>query len=143
MLKQLAVFSILFNSLMVFGQTPNYSLLTNRSIEFKQLENGFSNSPSESRLRCYWWWLNSMATKESITRDLEEMKDKGYGGASLVDAGSSNYQVALKTPAGPVFMSPEWMELYKHAVKEADRIGIEIISSRFSCDQLHTWIDFL
>ena len=67
-----------------------------------------------------------MATKESITRDLEEMKAKGYGGASLVDAGSSNYQVAVKTAAGPVFMSPEWMELYKHAVKEAERIGIEL-----------------
>ncbi|MDP4228123.1 MAG: glycosyl hydrolase, partial [Bacteroidota bacterium] len=90
------------------------------------LKNGFANPPSEARLRCYWWWLNSMATKASITRDLEEMKDKGYGGASLVDAGSSNYQVALKTPAGPVFMSPQWMELYKHAVKEADRIGIEL-----------------
>ena len=67
-----------------------------------------------------------MATKESITRDLEEMKSNGYGGASLVDAGSSNYQVASKTAAGPVFMSPKWMELYKHAVKEADRIGIEL-----------------
>jgi len=111
---------------MVSGQTRNYSLQTDRSIEFDQLGNGFHNPPAESRLRCYWWWLNSMATKESIRRDLEEMKAKGYGGASLVDAGSSNYQVAHKTPAGPVFMSPEWMELYKHAVKEADRIGIEL-----------------
>jgi len=42
----------------------------------------------------YWWWLNSMATKESITRDLEQMKAKGYGGASIVDGGSSNYSVA-------------------------------------------------
>ncbi|MCK9404678.1 MAG: hypothetical protein M0Q26_14895 [Chitinophagaceae bacterium] len=90
------------------------------------LERGFLNPPSESRLRCYWWWLNSMATKESITRDLEQMKSKGYGGASIVDAGSSNYQIARKTPAGPVFMSPAWMELYKHAVKEADRVGIEL-----------------
>ena len=40
--------------------------------------------------------------------------------------GVPNYQVAVKTAAGPVFMSPEWMELYKHAVKEADRIGIEL-----------------
>jgi len=126
MLKLLATFIALFCSLMVSGQTVNSSLQTDLSVEFTQLEDGFHNPPSESRLRCYWWWLNSMATKESITRDLEEMKDKGYGGASLVDAGSSNYQVALKTPAGPVFMSPEWMELYKHAVKEADRIGIEL-----------------
>ena len=125
MFKSTLLVLVLFASLMVSGQT-RYSLLTDHSVEFSQLKNGFRNPPAESRLRCYWWWLNSMATKESITRDLEEMKDKGYGGASLVDAGSSNYQVAAKTAAGPVFMSPEWMELYKHAVKEADRIGIEL-----------------
>lgn len=116
----------LFATLMASGQLPKYSLFTDQTVGYEGLKQSFQNPPAESRLRCYWWWLNSMATKESITRDLEEMKDKGYGGASLVDAGSSNYQVALKTAAGPVFMSAEWMELYKHAVKEADRIGIEL-----------------
>lgn len=115
-----------FLSLQLQAQGENSGILTSRLISYNQLKTGFQNPPSESRLRCYWWWLNSMATKESITRDLEEMKAKGYGGASIVDAGSSNYQVALKTAAGPVFMSPAWMELYKHAVKEADRIGIEL-----------------
>jgi len=104
----------------------DYSLKTDRDVSYQQLWSGFKNPPDESRLRCYWWWLNSMATPESITRDLEQMKAKGYGGASIVDAGSSQYNVALKTPAGPVFMSPAWMELYKHAVKEADRVGIEL-----------------
>mgnify|MGYP000293735057 CR=1 FL=1 len=47
-----------------------------------------------------------MATKESITRDLEEMKAKGYGSATLIDAGSSSYEIATKTAHGPVFMSP-------------------------------------
>src|SRR5680860_261658 len=101
---------------------PNH---TNVDIAYEELLTGFSRIPKEARLRSYWWWLNSMATKESITRDLEQMKAKGYGGASIVDAGSSNYQVAKKTKAGPVFMSPEWMERYQHAVKEADRLGIE------------------
>ena len=122
-------FSIFFLFLLAFfsgiGQ-KNYSLQTDKHVAFSQLKKGFATPPGESGLRCYWWWLNSMVTKESITRDLQEMKAKGYGGASLVDAGSSNYQVAIKTAAGPVFMSPEWMELYKHAVKEADRIGIEL-----------------
>jgi hypothetical protein len=99
---------------------------TQTNISYDELSNGFQVLPYESRLRCYWWWLNSMATKASITRDLEEMKAKGYGGASIVDAGSSNYRVARKTAPGPVFMSPAWMELYKHAVKEAERLGIEL-----------------
>lgn len=108
------------------AQKINYSLQTSRNVNETLLRKEFAAPPTQSRLRCYWWWLNSMATKESITRDLEQMKLNGYGGASLVDAGSSNYSVALKTKAGPVFMSQEWMELYKHAVKEADRLGIEL-----------------
>ncbi|MFY9153189.1 MAG: glycosyl hydrolase, partial [Prolixibacteraceae bacterium] len=119
------IISIMLPGLFVQAQTQD-KIQTDRNINDQQLETGFANPPGEARLRCYWWWLNSMATKESITRDLEEMKDKGYGGASLVDAGSSNYQVAKKTAAGPVFMSSEWMELYRHAVKEADRVGIEL-----------------
>lgn len=108
------------------GQKVQYQLETDRKLSYQSMVKGFQSPPSESRLRCYWWWLNGMATKESITRDLEEMKAKGYGGASLVDAGSSNYDIAAKTQAGPVFMSPAWMELYRHAVKEAARCGIEL-----------------
>ena len=126
MLKLLLTIVILSGSFMVLAQDRSYSLLTSHSVNYTQLNKGFITPPDDSRLRCYWWWLNSMATKESITRDLEQMKAKGYGGASIVDAGSSAYNVAKKTKAGPVFMSPEWMELYKHAVKEAQRIGIEL-----------------
>jgi len=108
------------------AQQLSYSLHTADTVAYATLQNGFARPPAEAKLRCYWWWLNSMATKASITRDLEQMKAKGYGGASIVDAGSSNYAVAYKTQAGPVFMSPAWMELYKHAVKEAQRLGIEL-----------------
>jgi len=120
------LFTILtFFNLPLIAQTQQ-NLFTNQMVNNIQLESGFKTPSHESRLRCYWWWLNSMATKESITRDLEEMKAKGYGGASLVDAGSSSYSIALKNAPGPVFMSPAWMELYKHAVREADRFGIEL-----------------
>ena len=107
------------------AQKAEYPLKT-FSADYRSIRAGFSSVPNDARLRCYWWWLNSMATKESITRDLEEMKANGYGGASIFDAGSSDYRVAKKTKSGPVFMSPEWMELYKHAIKEAQRLGIEL-----------------
>ena len=112
--------------LMTSAQNVSYSLQTSAKVDYNELHKGFELTPNEARLRCYWWWLNSMATKESITWDLEQMKANGYGGASIVDAGSSDYTVAKKTKAGPVFMSPAWMELYKYAVKEAQRIGIEL-----------------
>lgn len=124
MLKTKLIAIVVLASFSSIAQQKN--IFTTTEVSYDQLKAGFANTPNEARLRCYWWWLNSMATKKSITRDLEEMKDKGYGGASIVDAGSSNYQVARKTAAGPVFMSPKWMELYKHAVKEAERLGIEL-----------------
>jgi hypothetical protein len=41
-------------------------------------------------MQCYWWWLNGNTTRESITSDLEEMKQKGYGGAMIVDANGAS-----------------------------------------------------
>src|SRR5262245_47925317 len=53
------------------------------------LEESWRNPPPNARLRAYWWWLNGNVTKEAITRDLEEMKAKGFGGAVIVDAGGA------------------------------------------------------
>src|SRR6516164_1557297 len=88
------------------------------------LEAGFAAPPPEARLRCYWWWLNGNTDEATITRDLDEMRAKGYGGAILVDADGSNQQGNHRAPAGPMFGSPRWRELYRHAMKEAARNGL-------------------
>src|SRR5271163_3185381 len=54
------------------------------------LREGFANPPASARLRCYWWWLNGHTTKATITRDLEEMQKKNYGGVLLVDANGAD-----------------------------------------------------
>jgi hypothetical protein len=90
------------------------------------LRKGFEDPPASARLRCYWWWLNGHTTKATITRDLEEMQRKGYGGVLLVDANGANQNGNDNVPAGPEFGSPEWTALYVHALKEADRLGLEV-----------------
>jgi hypothetical protein len=90
------------------------------------LETGWNNPPNEARLRAYWWWLNGNVTSESITRDLEEMKAKGFGGAVIIDAGGANQRGNAQVPHGPPFLTPEWRELYKHALREANRLGLEM-----------------
>lgn len=91
-----------------------------------RLEQGFANPPRDARTRCYWWWLNGNVTKRAITRDLEEMKAKGYGGALLFDADGSNQRGNNGVPPGPMFGSAAWRELFVHAVKEAERLGLEL-----------------
>jgi hypothetical protein len=61
-----------------------------------------------------------VATKASITQDLEAMKAAGYGGALIGDNGGREGQL------GPVFMSQEWQANFAHAVREADRLGLEL-----------------
>ncbi|HWI59815.1 MAG TPA: glycosyl hydrolase, partial [Bacillota bacterium] len=48
------------------------------------------------------------------------------GGALLCDAGGAEQDGNDRVPHGPTFFSPEWRELYKHTLREADRLGLEI-----------------
>ncbi len=90
------------------------------------LETGWDNPPNEARLRAYWWWLNGNVTKAAITHDLEQMKAKGFGGAVIVDADGSSQDGNAPVPHGPTFFTPEWRGLYRHALREADRLGLEM-----------------
>ncbi len=108
------------------------SLLAQQSSEIPkastlaELRAGFAAPPPSARMRCYWWWLNGNTDKATITHDLEEMKAKGFGGALLVDANGSNQNGNHNVRPGPTFASPAWVDLYTHALREADRLGLEI-----------------
>ncbi|PTX91564.1 glycosyl hydrolase [Opitutus sp. ER46] len=91
-----------------------------------ELEAAWANPPQDARLRAYWWWLNGNVTKEAITRDLEAMRAQGFGGAILTDAGGAEQDGNDRVPAGPVFLSPAWRELYRHTLAEAERLSLEL-----------------
>jgi len=84
------------------------------------LEKGFAQPPDSAKPHTWWHWMNGNVTKEGITADLEAMKRVGIGGAQI-------FSVDCGIPPGPVkFFTPEWREMMKHAVKEADRLGLEL-----------------
>src|SRR3990172_5339552 len=99
-----------------------FCVVATRSVAAGDLAKDFVAPPDSAKPRVYWWWLNSRVSKEGITRDLEEYHAKGIGGVLLFDAGMP----AGPMPSGPKFMSPEWLETMKHALREADRLGIEV-----------------
>jgi len=96
------------------------------SVVAQSLESGWQNPPNQAKLRAYWWWLNGNVTKASITRDLEQMQAKGFGGALLCDANGASQDGNANVPHGPTFFTPEWRELYKHTLREASRLGLKI-----------------
>ncbi len=93
-------------------------------VEAQILDKTFQKPPSQYGIRCWWWWLNGNVTKEAISRDLEEMKAKGFSGACIFDAGGHNQRGNGDIPEGPMFGSPAWRELYLHAINEAERLGL-------------------
>lgn len=81
----------------------------------------FQSPPPSARPWVYWYFMDGHRTAEGLTADLEAMAAAGIGGAVFLE-------VDLGMPRGPVeFMSPAWRELFAHTVREAERLGIELV----------------
>ena len=81
---------------------------------------GFAHPPDAARPWVYWMWMDGNLSREGITADLEAMRAAGLGGVIICE-------VNVGVPRGPVeFMSPEWRGLFKHVVREAERLGLEV-----------------
>ena len=84
------------------------------------LEEGFRNPPEVARPWVYWFIMDGNLSREGITADFEALKRAGIGGVIMME-------VDVGIPRGPVkFMSAEWRALFKHAVAEAERLGLQI-----------------
>lgn len=85
------------------------------------LDAAFSDPPSAARPGALWHWMNGHVSREGITLDLEAMQRVGIGSVFNFDAGTG-------IPKGPVlYLSPEWLELKAHAIREAERLGLEFV----------------
>lgn len=86
----------------------------------RELERGFAHPPPAARPWVYWFIMDGNFSREGVTADLEAMQRVGIGGVMLLE-------VDVGLPRGPVrFMSAEWRALFKHAVAEAERLGLQI-----------------
>jgi hypothetical protein len=84
------------------------------------LAQGFARPPQSARPWVYWFPLSGNLSKEGITADLEALQRAGIGGVLYME-------VDQGAPKGPAdFAGPLWRELFQHACKEANRLGLEI-----------------
>ena len=87
---------------------------------YDALRKAFLTPPSGALPGCYWWWLNGRVNRDGIARDLFEFKQKGINELLLVNSAGRNM------PAGAPFLSDEWKALFRFALTEAKRYGIEV-----------------
>ncbi|HQI27055.1 MAG TPA: glycosyl hydrolase, partial [Sedimentisphaerales bacterium] len=80
----------------------------------------FREPPASARPWVYWFFMDGNLSREGITADLEAMKQADIGGVILME-------VDVGVLRGPVrFMSEPWRTLFKHAVTEAERLGLQM-----------------
>jgi hypothetical protein len=105
------LFLILLPNISLYGKDPD------------SLKNSFISPPDSAKPRVYWWWLFNRVDKAAITRDLEEFKAKGISGVNLICTGG---YAGVAPLLGVDFLGNEWRDLFRHAVKEATRLKIEM-----------------
>jgi hypothetical protein len=76
----------------------------------------------ETRPWAYWWWMGSAVDKENLTREMQRYRDAGMGGVHIIPIyGAKGYE-----PRFIEYLSPKWMEMLGHAVKEGERLGLGV-----------------
>ena len=104
------------------------------STDSANLEADFKNPPEQAKPWVVWHWINAAVSREGITADLEAMKEAGIGGAYLMSIqGVRNPPIVEPTVEQ---MSPLWWEMVRHALSEADRLGLQI--AMHGCDGFAT-----
>ena len=77
---------------------------------------------SQTKPWSFWWWMGSAVDKTNITREMQRYHDAGLGGMHIISiygakGSESNY---IR------YLSPEWMEMMGHSVREARRLGMDV-----------------
>jgi len=82
------------------------------------------NVPESAKPWVFWYWMHASFSKEGITADLQAMKEAGIGGAYLAPIKGKTdpplYEPVIET------LTPEWWDLIRFTLNEADRLGIKI-----------------
>jgi glycosyl hydrolase family 106( putative alpha-L-rhamnosidase) len=77
---------------------------------------------SQTRPWTRWWWQGSAVNKRDLTVEMEKYQKAGLGGLEITPI----YGVRGAEGRFINFLSPPWMEMLEHALKEAERLGMGV-----------------
>jgi hypothetical protein len=69
-----------------------------------------------------WWWMGSAVNKADLTRELQRYHDAGLGGVEITPI----YGVHGAEEKFIDYLSPRWMNMLAHTVKQAQTLGMGV-----------------
>jgi hypothetical protein len=88
----------------------------------KQEKVVWPESTQESKPWTRWWWPGNAVDQENIQRELKEMADAGIGGMEI----TSIYGVQGEEDRFKEYLSPEFSEMLKFTIQEANKLGMGV-----------------
>ena len=76
----------------------------------------------EARPGTRWWWLGNAVDSAGLTANMEDLQKAGIGAVEITPI----YGVNGAEDRHIEYLSPQWMNMYKHVVAEGRRLGILI-----------------
>lgn len=103
-----------------YGAQPSQQ----QSLQQRPLREQFLHPSDEAKPWTFWYWMFGAVSKEGITADLEAMKQAGLGGTYLmpIKGVKEGSQYGGKAQQ----LSPEWWEMVRFSMEEADRLGLKL-----------------
>ncbi len=136
MKKHLFLFLVLVHGAPGHAQEVDYPLDVVTDIPYEDMKRGFGDVPNEARTKVFGFWNEGLIDKKTITRDFEELKAKGFGGVLLSQNKGGDGRESLSVLPPPIskplrmlpvaFGSEEWLSMFAHATREADRLGLAL-----------------
>ena len=110
---RLLLWLLLANSSILFAQNT-----TPRSVSAQT----FLNTSNNAKPWTYWWWMGSTVTEKDITWQLENFAKAGLGGVHIIPI----YGVKGFEKQAISYLSPRWMDVLAHTVREGKRLGLGV-----------------
>ncbi len=105
-----------------------------------RLAAGFRQPPDDARPWVYWLWLNGYVNRDHLVAELRELHKAGIRGVCLFDMGARG-PVDAQPPAGPAFLSDQWLDNLAAAVQAAGELGMEMeLAVSSSWDMGGAWV---
>ncbi|HAX94888.1 MAG TPA: glycoside hydrolase family 2 protein, partial [Bacteroidales bacterium] len=100
-------------------------LLVSQALPAQQI--AWPEMTSENKPWTRWWWPGSIVTKPDLTAAMEKYRDAGLGGMEIAVI----YGVKGQEDKFINYLSPLWMDMFTHVLKEGERLdlGIELANA--------------
>ncbi len=119
------------------GNQPSGNLFDKETSDPERL---FLSPPESAKPRVMWMWMGSSVSKEGIRKDLEALKEAGFGGVTMFSLADLTtlyaYDLENSVNGEIIAWTEPWWELVRFAVQECDRLGLDF--GMFNCPGYET-----